>query len=347
MHGNKARRFRRQQQGLGKDGKEDPYDADKVQKAALAYSKIAGPEKSQAQRIKEAEEKVKEAKNSAETHSAEWAKMQNVKTAKNLKETANDACHREQHKYEKVKYRVKKRLGMASESDHKTLMKGEYKSKQWAERKVEVMVGNGKKLTESSEKKKTQLTQREQREDLQAERKEKHDITQWKEKARKYDQSARERQGAAQLGLKMDAASQSVKIHEAEQVLIVSRTAYETEASTSLQKLEAGKKRLQDEARKEYQELATRRTHAMELLMKSSSHGGKVGVERAEKQSKDLLQANANNHKELIEKATRKRDEEIKDIDTKTKEKREDHKQLLVEAKGNAQKSLATAKEVV
>jgi len=327
--------------------KENPkaYDATAVQRAAVEYSKIAGPEQSQQKRIQEAAEKVKEAKKSAKDHSDAWAKALNEKTSKNLKETADDVCRKEQHKYRKVKLRVSKRLGTASEADEKAVAKGESEDKKWADRKVSVMIGKGKAISEDGEKKKIQLTQQQQRDDLKAERDEKKKVNDLKEKERKLEEKSTQKQSKAEKIVRDAAKSQSVRVEEAERAMQVAENAHKLQIKTAHEKLEEGKRKVAEEAQRERSKLKANRQKALNLL--EQQRGGpnmQEALENAQKKSKEMERKADGRQKELVEKITKKKEEKIKKIDKITRDGKAKAKQVEEAAKHATDQQVASAK---
>lgn len=327
--------------------KENPkaYDATAVQRAAVEYSKVAGPGQSQDKRIEEAAEKVKEAKKNAADHSDAWAKALNEKTSKNLKETADDVCRKEHHKFKKVKLRVKKRLGTASEADEKAVQKGDADEKKWAERKVSVMIGKGKAISEEGEKKKIQLTQQQQRDDLKAERNEKKKVNGLKEKERKLNEKATQKQSKAEKVVRDGAQAQSVRVEEAERAMQVAESAYKSQILTAHEKLEEGKRKVAEEAKRERSKLKTSRQKAANLL--SQQTGGpnmQEALEMAQKKSKEMERKADSRQKELVQKITKKKEDRLKQIGKATRVGRAKAKQVEQAAKQGAEQVVAKAK---
>lgn len=325
----------------------DTYDQEGIQDAALEFSKIAGPEKSEEERIKEATEKVKEAKKAADAHSALWAKQRNIKAANTLKATAEDVCHKEQHKYETVKYRVRKRLGEASESDHKALMKGQFEDKKWALRKVTVMLGKGRSIDEAGEKKKAQLTQAEQRKELQLERDEKGKLNKDNEKVRKFEGKAAHLISQAKTTMKSGSSSQSISLQESEKLMEVAERAYKAEVKGVTEKLEEGTTKIVSEAQKEHTALEGQKAKAMEVVEKSGGFDAKAAWEKRQKKSQEIKVKAEEQAKGMIEAATNKRDQYKEKVQAETKQKIDKMKIALKEAKDAADRKLAEAKVVL
>merc|ERR1711988_1983874 len=85
----------------------------------------------------------------------------------------------------------------------------------------------------------------------------------------------------------------------------------------------------------------------MESIRLGESTGSRAALERAQKKSAEMIAKTGATHKELITKATKQRDNEVKDINQKTEQERRKAKTTLEDAKLNAQKRLAHAKDVL
>jgi len=323
------------------------YDAATVEKASAAFAKFAGPEKSEAEQIKEASKKAKEAKKSAMEHSTIWAKKQNSKTALNLKNTATVVCNKEQHKYETVKYRVRKRLGQASEGEHKALLKGEFKDKKWALSKVTVLLGKKKKITEAGEKKKTKLTAGEEKKEKAAERKEKHKVSAHKEKQKKFKQAAKMKEQQAKKMTRKATATRKAKEKEAKELKAVAQKSYKKQLSVANKKLKEGKVKLLGEEQKELRAMGRRKASAMKVLKRGGKSTTKGDYERAVKKSKEHKQKARSKEKERVSKATKSRDDKKSKLTLKTKQEKSRLKLKLENAKSEAQKIVTRSKMVL
>lgn len=324
------------------------YDASAVQKAAVEYSKLAGPETSQEERIKEATEKLKEATKNVEQHSDIWMKATNKQNADTLKETADATCSKEQHKYHTVKYRVGKRLGTATEADEKALAKREHDDKKWADKEVSVMIGQGKALNEAGAKKEAQLNAEMQRANLHAEADQKRKVQELKQKAAKSGDLAKAKQLEAEQIMRDIARSEAIKIEESERTLQSSENTYKNQQKTATTKMEQGKRAITEETKHERTELIRRKKQAVALLaqqVKSSKTDGRF--ERAEKKSKMLSDAASDHHQELIIKFTAKKTHETTEAHKKWKKSTASAKEKLDKANVNIDQRLAAAKLVL
>lgn len=323
------------------------YDAAAIQKASAAFAKVAGPEKSEEEIIKEASHKAKSSQKAAKKRTKVWAKKKSEKTAKNLKKTANRVCDKEQMKYEKTKYRVRKRLGLASESEHKAILKGQFKGKKWALNKVTVMLGNKKKLNEKSEKKKSQLSEKEKKSEKIAEKKEKAKLAGSKEKQTKFAQASKKKEQAAKAKLKAAAAKRKAKISEAKKLMQVAEKAFKTQKKDGKAKLKQGVAKITTSMRSEEQKLRTRSSAAMKALARGGKSNLKAEFERAQKQSKESQTKAKKKQKERVQKSTKKRDDTLKKVEFKTKQKVSELKVKLRNGKAAADKRMLRSKLVL
>jgi hypothetical protein len=323
------------------------YDASAIQKAATAFSKVAGPEKSQEEIIKEASAKAKASQTAAKKRTKVWAKKKAEKTAKNLKKAANRVCDKEQLKYEETKYRVRKRLGLASEAEHKALLKRQFEGKKWALNKVTVILGNKKKMSEASEKKKSQLSEKQKKSEKVAEKKEKAKLAGSKERQTKFAQASKKKEQTAKAKMKAAAAKRKAKIAEAKKLMQVAEKAFKTQKKGGHAKLKQGIAKIKASSRREEQKLGVRRKAAMSVLAKGGKSNLKAGFERAQKKSKESQTKARKQQKERVQKATKRRDDALKKVAFDTKQKVSELKVKLRNGKAAADKRMLRSKLVL
>jgi len=322
------------------------YDATAVQKAAAAFAKVSGPKKSEGQIIKEASKKAADAKKSAAKHTKIWAKKQATKTGKNLKKTANSVCHKEQMKYETVRYRVRKRLGLANEGEHKALIKGQFKDKKWALSKVTVMLGKKKKMNEASEKKKNQLSEKEKKAEKNAEKKQKAKLQAIKEKQKKFSDAAKKKEAAAKAKMKEAAAKKKAKIDEAKKLMAVSEKSYKKQVKQGRQKLKQAMSKIMSSSKKEESSINARMKKAM-ALQKGGKSTLKADIEKAKKKAKENETKARQREKARIQKAGKQRDSELKKRTLVAKNKMSELNVKIKNGKTAADKRMLKAKLVL
>lgn len=290
---------------------------------------------------------MNEAKKSAKEHTKTWAKKQDEKTGKTLKKAATRTCDKEQHKYEKVKYQVRKRLGLATEADHKALLKRDYKEKKWALDKISALEGKKKQVHEASSKKVSKAKETEKKKEKAAEMKTKAKLRAQKERKDKFASSAKIKEKKAKSMVTSAAAKRKAKIAAAMKLKVIAQKEYDAQVKVAHKTLREATTTLTRTSKVEIRKLGTRKTKALGALSKAGNVNLKPDYERLAQKGKEQKAKALQKSKERIQKATKKKDDLLGKQVFDRKQLKSRLKLELESAKSEADKITTRAKLVL
>lgn len=323
------------------NGGEGAVDA--VKKAAVAYAQNKLPADREKRTLKDAEAEARKAQKMAKKKNHEWATQKSLQAADEFKEKAEKICDSQQVWFGKVRHRVKKRLGTASEKDEKSAAKGEFQEQRWALRKVKLLLGKEKAVTEKSVK--SEMKAGASAKDKQAfeEKSQKSKIEAAKERARKLKRGSAAQKAQAQFELKESIDAEDAKINEARKL----RELAERDAKTqqkSAEKKEADQKiSLKAKQKASLAKLNEREEKSLKLL-KAKSAGREEKLREIRKKKRHLEEEARRREEKDVEEAKKVTAEKARRAHEEAQRKVREIKESLSEAKASADKRLLRAK---
>lgn len=328
---------------MSASGKAKSPQVDLVKQAAMGYASKKLPADRAMGNYQKRSKVASKAKELASKRSASWASEKSLTAAAKFKKDADRTCDAQQRWFQKVRHRVKKRMGTSTEKEEKAVAKGEFQEKRWAKRKAKILISKESSMTEASVKAEMKLNSESQQKQTMREKAEKTRLKSAAEHGRKLKESAEETTAKSRLRLEESMSSADAKVLEAGKVKDMAERDKKDEENSARAKEKEEKSSLKAKREAALANLRRQKEKSLKLLKAKRADNGEQ-LRRVREKRRERQRKAQENEDEQVKEGKKKNTEKARRAHEAARSKLEEIRASLGEAKSEANKRLLQAK---
>jgi len=188
---------------MSASGETKQPEVDLVKQAATRFATKKLPADREMVKLKAKTKDAKDAKETAaKKGTKDWVVKKGLADKEKFKQKARKVCNSQQRWFQRVRHRVRKRLGTSTEKEQKAVAKGEFQEESWADNKAKTLIEQEKAIEEQAVKAGLKDNSEQKQKHAMREKAEKTRLQNIAERTQKLKEKAAEHKAKATIKLK-------------------------------------------------------------------------------------------------------------------------------------------------